>query len=728
MQTPSPRFTAQLLIGLLSIGGLGCQTSLDGNTPTLPGGDTSQRPTPEPSNPGSPPARPPEITINPTGEYTHFVLTNRQRFIGLPAWIPGVDYNSLAFTILDAPKHGALYGGPPNLVYVPNAGFSGNDSFIYMATGGGRSLQRRVKLQVAPTFNSPIGIPPPSFGIEESHHMYDAATYDFGNGPEPYKNAGNGPYTHFVDCNSGRDVNPDFSANVFGTAENPRQSIPTTLPAGSVVELHGSGFTLQSLQNVAGAGTSSQPIFIRGANPLQKATVRRPINIQTNYLILENIDFDYTDYGSPALGGAVLVRVNEKKTPLTLYHHIAVRHCLFRDMPKDPTEGALAVDFAVLNGAGSPNDATSLLENLVVYDIEVRNFGEWNNPSGSIDYAGCHFGANTRNVWLLDSHIHHVGSHAVGLSRTNALSDQAPCRNGYVARNYFHHCKESVVNVKHARDSVLSQNIMHTARDSDSGPGDGVAINANDATTTWPASDNIWVLFNEIYDTERGVDHTNADAMPIGTFSRSYIVGNVIHDTRKMLGNINTRGAGISAGQLTQSRIINNTIYNCDHGIWLGLPILAEPDRCTSVVRNNLIANVSENYLGASGQEGMHLYVRPSEIIPFMTVDHNLHWEDVGNVRCNIVAPGNTTRNYFLISQMFSETGLGGVSLQSPPMLTDPADTSFFLTNASPGVGTGLLDTAFTNFQLNFGRSILFYQDGSPMNPLSVNIGALPVK
>lgn len=717
-----------LLFALAFIAAPACQTSIELNSPIPPGGDTTQRPSTEPPNPGNPPTPPPAIAINPTGEYTLHVLTDRQRFIGLPAWIPGVDYDGLTFTILEAPEHGVLYGSAPNLVYVPETGFSGSDSFVYLASGGGNSLQRRVKLEIAATFAQPIGIPNPPFGIEESHFMYAGATFDFGSGPEPYRDAGNGPYTHYVNCNTGRDVNPDFSANVFGTAANPRQTIPATLPAGSVVELHGSGFTLQSLQNVSGSGTAAQPIFIRGANAVSKPTIRRPINIQSNYLILENIDFDYTDYGSAGLSGAILVRLHEKTSPLTLYHHVAVRHCLFRDMPKDPTEGGLALDFSVRNEAGSPNDATSLLENLVVYDIEVRNFGEWNNPSGTTDYAGCHFGSNTRHVWLLDSHIHHVGSHAVGLSRTNALSDQAPCRNGYVARNYFHHCKESIVNVKHARDSVLSQNIMHTARDSDSGPGDGVAINVNDETPTWPASDNIWVLFNEIYDTERGVDHTIAVSMPPATFSRSYIIGNVIHDVRKMLGNVNTRGAGISKGQLTQSRIINNTIFNCDHGIWLGLPGLTEPDRCTSVVRNNLIANVSENYLSATGQEGMHLFVVPNGIIPFTTVDHNLHWEDVGNVRCNIVAPGNTTRNFFLISQMLAVTGLGGDSLQTPPMLKDPADSAYFLSSGSPCTGTGILDGAYTTYLLQFGRSIQFYQDGSAINPLSVNIGALPVK
>jgi len=33
----------------------------------------------------------------------------------------------------------------------------------------------------------PIGIPAPSFGIEKTHLMFERQTYDFGSGPEPYK-------------------------------------------------------------------------------------------------------------------------------------------------------------------------------------------------------------------------------------------------------------------------------------------------------------------------------------------------------------------------------------------------------------------------------------------------------------------------------------------------------------------------------------------------------------
>lgn len=709
---------------------LACQNAIQLSDTVPPGGTdtTSQKPGPNPGEPTEPDPEP--IQINPTGEYTQYVLTNRQRFIGLPAWLPGEDYNALAFTILVQPEHGQLFGSAPNLVYVPETGFVGDDSFIYRAAGVNKALQRRVKLKVSPTFVPPIGIPAPPFGIEESHHMYDSATFDFGAGPVPYRDAGNGPYTHYVDCNTGQNNLPGGAPNTFGTPEFPRKTIPDNLPEGSVVELHGVGFDAQPVQNITGNGTALKPVFIRGASPTMKPVVRRPIEVMTDYVIIENIDFDYTDYGSPSFNGVGgIVRCHEKTTPtLRLFHHISVRHCLFRDMPRDPSEGAAAIDFAVQNTGSSPDDSTSLLEYLVVYDIEARNLGEWDNPSGTTDYTGPHFGVNTRHVWLLDSHVHHMGSHGGGFSKTNGLAHQAPCRNGYAGRCYFHHCKESAFVFKHAMDSVLSQCIIHNSRDSDSGPGDGVQIVSNDASTDWPASDNIWVMFNEVYDCERGIDHTSPPTVPLGAQARSYIIGNVVHDIHRVFGSLSTRGAGISKGQLTQTRIINNTIYGCDHGIWWGLSGLTEPDRCTTVIRNNLIANLSENYLTATGVDGLHLYMTPNELIPFSTVDHNLDWEDVGNVRFNIVAPGEVTRYFFLAPLMVIATGLGGHEVQSPPMLKDPNDNSYFLTFGSPAISAGTMDSAFATYQAAFGVGIEFYQDGTPMDPAHVNIGALPVK
>ncbi len=87
---------------------------------------------------------------------------------------------------------------------------------------------------------APFGIPGPDFGIKETHLMYIGETYDFGAGPVPYPDAGNGPYTHYLDI-----VHPNATdnSNPFGSPGIPRRSIPQMLPAGSVVEVHNGPYT-----------------------------------------------------------------------------------------------------------------------------------------------------------------------------------------------------------------------------------------------------------------------------------------------------------------------------------------------------------------------------------------------------------------------------------------------------------------------------------------------------
>lgn len=82
----------------------------------------------------------------------------------------------------------------------------------------------------------PIGIPAPEFGINESHMMYVGAQYDFGNGLEDYKDAGNGSYTHYVDNSEGSNCSNNQSE--YGSESAPRCSLSKregVYSAGSVI-------------------------------------------------------------------------------------------------------------------------------------------------------------------------------------------------------------------------------------------------------------------------------------------------------------------------------------------------------------------------------------------------------------------------------------------------------------------------------------------------------------
>ncbi len=687
----------------------------------LPQGPAESNEDPPPTNPPAPPGPPPiEVSLP---DQKHYVLTNRQKFVGLPGYIPGVEYDNVAFAIVQPPTNGVLLGTAPNVAYVPNTDFVGEDSFEYTATGGGYALRRRMVLKVDPNYVLPIGIPAPEFGLTESHMMYVGQTFDFGNGPEFYRDAGNGPYTHYVDFNRGNNTN-----NPFGTEAQPRKTIPSNLPAGSVVELHGDGFNSTLWSIITSDATAQKPVFIRGSNALNKAIFRRPIWVETDYVIIENIDFDCREM-TGNVNGSNWIKINETLDPaLRTYHHIAIRHCLFRDQPTRNTNGLAAISARVLSQSELANTSTDLIEHVVIYDVEVRNFSQWDDFNGIEDYGAITFHANTRYGWVLDSHLHHIRGDAFALSRTGGLSNQVPPHYIYFGRNYAHNLKENGIDYKLARHSVFSQNTVHTVRVSDSSNGDAVLIQSTDTNDTWQSCDNIWIIFNEIYDAERGIFHATSGTPGLGFQSRSYLVGNIIHDIRAIRGNPDQRGIGIAKLQLAQSRIIGNTIYNCEHGMWLGMSNSPYHALSAAVVRNNIITELSERYFNDTGTHGLHILLRPHGAVAFSEMDHNLHWEDIGLVRIGIVSSMGSLISYASASALQAAYPLfGGGNVDLPPLMRNPGFGDFYLTSGSPCLGAGADDDVYTLFPTLFGRSIEFYQDETPITQGQINIGALPL-
>ena len=176
----------------------------------------------------------------------------------------------------------------------------------------------------------PIGIPIPEFGIKESHWMYQGQRYDFdGDGTlepgEEYPDAGDGPYTHYVD--NAHPAATDTN-NPHGRPAIPRKTIPYPLPPGSVVEVHGGPYAYYIHTDnfklggdrlpIIASGTALQPVFVRGPSAGNKpvfAGTTRVIRPEGSYIILENLTLQRAISMWPKgdLGGET--------------HHIAIRHC-----------------------------------------------------------------------------------------------------------------------------------------------------------------------------------------------------------------------------------------------------------------------------------------------------------------------------------------------------------------------------------------------------------------
>src|SRR5512141_2903850 len=90
----------------------------------------------------------------------------------------------------------------------------------------------------------PVGIPAPSFGIDEQAPL----------APSPWST--NTAAFYYIE-----QSNPSCSdTNAYGYPASPRCTIPSSLPAGAVVELHGTYTVSHRSPPLALSGTASKPV------------------------------------------------------------------------------------------------------------------------------------------------------------------------------------------------------------------------------------------------------------------------------------------------------------------------------------------------------------------------------------------------------------------------------------------------------------------------------------
>ncbi len=389
---------------------------------------------------------------------------------------------------------------------------------------------------VAQSYNPPIGIPAPEFGIEESHTMYVDSLYDFGNGPEAYKDAGNGPHTHYVDLNH---LNATDSDNEFGTSDKPRVTIPINLLPGSVVEVHNGPYAYSEsihggtyLPILNNSGTAQKPIFIRGGdsdNRFEFGGSNQILVRDNSYVIMENV-----------LINGPSMKIYQPTD------HFSFR---YSEVTGELSNG---IEIWTWKSDFTPGN---LKEHLVFYDNDIHD----NGPYPSNEETGNHgfiLDDASQNVWILNNRIYNNGDDGIHIIDRTWVDNIGPNADRiFIGRNEIHHDGENAIDVKGSTNVILSQNECYgyaTIMPSSSGE----AIRINDEGD----QDNIWILYNRIYDSEDGIN-------PLQALFPPYIIGNIIYDCEIAIN----RDAAL---------VLNNTIYNTARAV-------AGAD----VVINNIISN-----------------------------------------------------------------------------------------------------------------------------------------
>lgn len=395
-------------------------------------------------------------------------------------------------------------------------------------------------------FTAPIGIPCPPFGTSEVHTMYTGQMYAYGTGTAAYKSTANGPYTHYIDANSGSCTN---SSNNYGTVATPRCAMPsaTFVTAGAVIEVHAVSTTGQISQIYV--GTVAAPIFVRGANTMTKGTfMTSSFLVRGQYVIYEYLDF--------VTGGPDIRSVAES------VHHVVLRHSYLHTGAHTGVTGV---------------SQTFITSQVLIWDNQIYtdNFDPNGGEFPENDVVGVGMAKNTEDVWVVDNDIRGQSGDAVGAGHAANYT----AKRWYIGRNLMHGTGENGIDLKEVDGVVVSQNtIYHFAGLSSGSTGTAVVVHYGPNVS----AKHVWFLFNDISDAvDQGIQVGGAQLF------ETYFIGNIIHD----IHNAGSTAVAFVTFQSCRINLVSNVWYNNDNVI-----NASGSAACGHLIFKNNIVSVAAGY------------------------------------------------------------------------------------------------------------------------------------
>jgi hypothetical protein len=298
------------------------------------------------------------------------------------------------------------------------------------------------------------------------------------------------------------------------------------------------------------------------------------------------------------------------------------------------------------------------------------------------------------NAWMLDNEIYH--NEGDGIQVGNGAG-----HDFYAGRNVAHHNKQAGLHTKRNTNVIFSQNTVYGQRISSSSTGAGMGFQYG--------PQNVWFLFNHIYDCNRGITVSSNVVYP---GQQSFLIGNVIHDIHAKEtyphDGWSTVAIRVSGSPIDWVQyILGNTIYDVDAGI----------HGDSGSIINNIIANVTN-------PAGREIYVEGAGAATSV-LRNNLFYR--GGQPIRISWGGSWV--YDLPGFQAAFPGVADGSLQADPLFVDPANGDFHLREVSPAVDAGAsLEPYFTLFESQYGVSIAYdFDDVVRPQGLLFDIGAYEV-
>jgi len=566
----------------------------------------------------------------------------------------------------------------------------------------------------------PIGIPEPDFGIYETYRMYDDDSQAGPRNPDlDYReNAEGGYYTHYVDNTHPAATDVD---NPYGSPGKPRMTLVSSsdslvsspLVPGSVVEVHGGpyDYVVKSPSSqgntrlaVIGNGTREQPIFVRGLNSDNKPVFLQPIMVEADYIIFENLDAAGFEAWPISWEGHEV-------------NHVSIRN---NEIHKEELRGS-GVSIGWPHGDNEEYQHPTRAHDIVVYNNEIHDMGkvnwdDWIGAGDPGDSYGVYVHHNAYKTWVVDNHIYNIDGAGVHLN-TWHIDDasQFPPTLTYIGRNEIHHNRESCITAKVAHDTITSENKLYDIHKSIGAVATALVVESDHETVKYPYQKRAWHLFNEIYDSDRGVRVLDS--------SDIYLIGNVIHDIVTVDSLTNdpwAAGGGYAVGgyRTRDVTIYNNVIYNSDFGIVnAGNRVYSELH-----IANNIIFNLTDNFFEQFSEYPYQIWIGSGSGVPDRsTMNNNLLFqgEDPLHIGWNLEYPS--------ISDFQAGTGAGEGCVEADPEFVAPQNNDFSLASSnSPAVDAGLESDVYAEFERLYpdAGSICVDFDGNPRPLGEWDIGA----
>jgi hypothetical protein len=438
-------------------------------------------------------------------------------------------------------------------------------------------------------------------------------------------------------------------SNTYGWPANPRCTFSAVYEAGDYVEVHGGPYNWTSTRYLTMNGTFANPIWFRGlADDMPE--IQMNLVIKGTYAYIENLNITNNN----------IISVRPHNNVQT--NNILIRGC---------TITGTGIDVGNSSGIGTSGLNGYATHDCMYYNNTLSYLGD-SELSTENDFHGFATGSYVNNIWILKNETHHNGGDGVQLSHNGVDAHHI-----YIGKNHFHHEGENAIDIKKANNVVVSQNIAHDFVKRNNSSGVAMVIHYD--------PDNIWILYNEVYDTEWAIQTTGS--------TNTWFIGNVIYDVHHS-GNWDPN-SGYSSGVAMHFRghssggAIYNTLFDYDTGLQL------TTGDTSYIIENNIFADRAES-------TGYDIRVANSGIANITTLSRNSMYTS------------NSSRTYWA-GTTYDVVGLQGIGkctgcLEENALFENGNNHNFHLTATSPLIGAGnesaVLDTFYNQYGIDIKKDI----------------------